>query len=82
MSDSFDHARRFFDAAADLLNLSQNMRTLLLTPRREMKVQVAIERDNGEIPPRLLDIEFSTKRPRPHERRNCGFTPMSISRRF
>ena len=49
MSDAFDNARRYFDAAADLLNLSQNMRTLLLTPRREMKVQVAIERDNGEI---------------------------------
>jgi glutamate dehydrogenase (NAD(P)+) len=49
MSHSFENARRYFDAAADLLNLSQNMRTLLLTPRREMKVQVAIERDNGEI---------------------------------
>lgn len=49
MSDSFEDARRYFDAAAELLNLSQNMRTLLLTPRREMKVQVAIERDNGDI---------------------------------
>lgn len=49
MSASFDHARRFFDQAADLLGLSSNMRTLLLTPQREIKVQVAIERDNGEL---------------------------------
>lgn len=49
MSDSFDEARRYFETAADLLGLSRNMRTLLLTPRREIKVQVAIERDNGEI---------------------------------
>ena len=38
MNPSFDHARRFFDQAADILNLSQNMRTLLLTPQREIKV--------------------------------------------
>ncbi len=49
MATSFDHARRFFDQAADLLDLSQNMRTLLLTPQRELKVQVAIERDNGDL---------------------------------
>jgi glutamate dehydrogenase (NAD(P)+) len=49
MSDSFDDARSYFETAANLLDLSANMRTLLLTPRREMKVQVAIERDNGEI---------------------------------
>lgn len=49
MSQSFDHARRFFDQAADILNLSPNMRTLLLTPQREIKCQVAVERDNGEI---------------------------------
>jgi len=49
MSDSLASARHYFDSAADLLGLSSNMRILLLTPKREMKVQVAIERDNGEI---------------------------------
>ncbi len=49
MNPSFDHARRFFDLAADQLGLTANMRTLLLTPQREIKVQVAIERDNGEL---------------------------------
>lgn len=49
MSDSLAAAQRYFDHAAELLGLSSNMRILLLTPKREMKVQVAIERDNGEI---------------------------------
>lgn len=46
---SFDAARLYFERAAEHMGLSQNMRTLLLTPERELKVQVAIERDNGEI---------------------------------
>lgn len=49
MSDSLATAQRYFENAAELLGLSSNMRILLLTPKREMKVQVAIERDNGEI---------------------------------
>ncbi len=49
MSDSLATARYYFDHAAEILGLSSNMRILLLTPKREMKVQVAIERDNGEI---------------------------------
>jgi glutamate dehydrogenase (NAD(P)+) len=40
---------RYFDRAAQLMGLSRNMQTLLLTPERELKVQVALERDNGEI---------------------------------
>jgi glutamate dehydrogenase (NAD(P)+) len=40
---------RYFDRAAALMGLSKNMQTLLLTPQREIKVQVALERDNGEI---------------------------------
>ena len=49
MSHSQASGLQYFNQAADLLNLSQNMRTLLLTPLREIKCQVAIERDNGEI---------------------------------
>ena len=40
---------RYFDRAAALMGLSRNMQALLLTPERELKVQVALERDNGEI---------------------------------
>ena len=32
-----------------MMGLSQNMEQLLLTPEREVKVQLAFERDNGEI---------------------------------
>lgn len=46
---SFETASRYFYDAADLMGLSENMRRLLLTPEREVKVQVAFERDNGEI---------------------------------
>lgn len=42
-------ARLYFDKAADHLGLSANMRTLLLVPEREVKVQIALEMDNGDI---------------------------------
>ena len=46
---SFDATRFYFDRAADQMDLSHNMRSLLLTPKREVQVQVSVERDNGEI---------------------------------
>lgn len=48
MSD-YETAVRFFEQSADVMDLSQNMRKLLLTPEREVKVQVAMEMDNGDI---------------------------------
>ena len=38
-----------FDRAADRMDLSDNMRSLLLMPKREVSVQIAVELDNGEI---------------------------------
>jgi glutamate dehydrogenase (NAD(P)+) len=46
---SHETTSRYFDRAAELMGLSDNMRRLLLVPERELKVQVAIERDNGEL---------------------------------
>src|SRR5947199_4820791 len=46
---AIEAARRYFNQAAELMGLSQNMRRLLLTPKREVKVQIAMEMDNGEI---------------------------------
>ncbi len=46
---NLEGAHRYFNLAADQMGLSTNMRKLLLTPEREVKVQCAIERDNGEI---------------------------------
>lgn len=45
----YETTLRYFDQAAELMGLSANMQKLLVTPEREVKVQVAIERDNGEI---------------------------------
>jgi glutamate dehydrogenase (NAD(P)+) len=47
--NAIEAARRYFNQAADHMGLSQNMRQLLLTPKREVKVQIAMEMDNGEI---------------------------------
>ncbi|MDA7979627.1 MAG: glutamate dehydrogenase [Pirellulales bacterium] len=46
---AFEATQIYFDRAADHLDLSPNIRTLLLTAKREVQVQVSIERDNGEI---------------------------------
>jgi len=49
MSPTASKSEMFFHQAADHLSLSSRMRTLLLTPERDTKVQVAIRLDTGEI---------------------------------
>jgi len=39
----------YFHQAADKLKMAEWMRKLLITPKREVTVQVAFERDNGDI---------------------------------
>ena len=46
---SSEATKLYFNEAADQLQLTENMRTLLLTPMREVQVQIPIELDNGEI---------------------------------
>ena len=46
---AFDATRLYFDRAADHLELTDNMRRLLLTPHREIQVEIPIELDNGEL---------------------------------
>ncbi|MCA9052816.1 MAG: glutamate dehydrogenase [Planctomycetaceae bacterium] len=46
---SVETSRRYFDEAAEQMGLSNNMRTLLWTPKREVKVQVALEMDDGQV---------------------------------
>jgi glutamate dehydrogenase (NAD(P)+) len=46
---AIDATRLYFDRAADLMDLSENIRQLLLTAKREVSVQIAVELDNGEI---------------------------------
>ena len=49
MKNALEAAEQYFSEAAAVLDLSSSMRTLLMTPEREIKVQVPIKRDNGEI---------------------------------
>ena len=46
---SFDATKHYFSMAADILELTPNMRQLLAIPRREVQVQVALELDDGQI---------------------------------
>jgi glutamate dehydrogenase (NAD(P)+) len=41
--------KHYFDRAADHLGMAASMRELLITPKREVTVQVLFERDNGEF---------------------------------
>ena len=46
---SFEAVKHYFNRAADQLEMADSMRTLLLTAKREVQVQVAVERDNGDL---------------------------------
>jgi glutamate dehydrogenase (NAD(P)+) len=46
---AFDATRYYFDRAADQMDLTANMRQLLLIPKREVQVQIAVEMDNGDL---------------------------------
>lgn len=46
---TFASSQRYFNQAAEQMGLSANMRTLLSTPKREVKVQVALEMDDGQV---------------------------------
>ena len=46
---AYESASHYFQTAAGVMDLSPNMKKLLLTPEREVKVQVAMKMDNGDI---------------------------------
>ncbi|MEM8681192.1 MAG: Glu/Leu/Phe/Val dehydrogenase dimerization domain-containing protein, partial [Planctomycetota bacterium] len=46
---AFEATKLFFTEAADHLELSENGRVHLLTPRREVQARVSVEMDNGEL---------------------------------
>ena len=48
-TSSHETTVRYFNRAAELMGLSANMRKLLVTPMREVKVEIGLERDNGDI---------------------------------
>jgi glutamate dehydrogenase (NAD(P)+) len=46
---AFEATNFYFDQAANCLDLSENVRTLMITPDREVRVEVVIELDSGKI---------------------------------
>lgn len=46
---AFEATNYYFDQAAKELDLTSNVRTMLITPDREVRVEVAIELDSGKI---------------------------------
>lgn len=46
---SHETADRYFEQAAEVMGLSENMRKMLRTPLREVTVQIALEMDDGQI---------------------------------
>jgi glutamate dehydrogenase (NAD(P)+) len=46
---AFEATNYYFEQAANCLDLSQNVRTLMITPDREVRVEVVIELDSGII---------------------------------
>lgn len=46
---AFESVCHYFEEAAGVMDLSPNMKKLLETPEREVKVQVSMKLDNGEI---------------------------------
>ncbi|MEC9093677.1 MAG: Glu/Leu/Phe/Val dehydrogenase dimerization domain-containing protein, partial [Planctomycetota bacterium] len=46
---AFEAVRHYFEQAAEKLDLSGEYRQLMLTPKREMQVQVPIEMDDGSL---------------------------------
>jgi glutamate dehydrogenase (NAD(P)+) len=46
---AFESTKYYFDAAAAHLQIEPELREALLMPRREVQVQVTIERDDGRL---------------------------------
>src|SRR5262245_43796181 len=46
---AFEAVQKYFHRAADQLNLADSLRTYLITPRREVQVQIPVEMDNGQL---------------------------------
>ena len=49
LMQAFEATNYYFEQAADCLDLSENVRTLMITPDREVRVEVVIELDSGNI---------------------------------
>ena len=66
---SAEAAQHYFKKAARIMDVGERIETLLATPLREVKVQVSIELDNGEIRTFTRLPRAARQRARPDEGR-------------
>ena len=45
----FEHGKYYFTKAADILDMSETVRTIILSPTRVVKVEIITEAENGEL---------------------------------
>src|SRR5437762_9495091 len=45
----FEPTKNYCNRAADQLGMKESLRTYLITPRRELQVQIPVEMDNGQL---------------------------------
>src|SRR5437762_13540709 len=45
----FEPTKNYCNRAADQLGMKESLRTYLITPRRELQVQIPVEMDNGDL---------------------------------
>ena len=58
----FEATKKYFERAADQLELATSLRKYLVMPKREVQVQIPVEMDNGTLP-RSSAIACSTTTP-------------------
>ena len=70
---AFDATRHYFDRAADQMDLTDNMRRLLLTPKREVTVQIAVESRAAAFATHVEQIEAGQFPARPKHPGECQY---------
>jgi hypothetical protein len=67
-------SHRYFHRAADLFNLEKRLRSILLTPNRLVKAELAVEGADGRIH-HHIGIAYSTTTGAGPTREACAITP-------
>ena len=71
---------KYFNRAADQLEIAHSFRTYLITPRRELRVQIPVEMDNGELRS-FLDQQRRSTEPMSWVNLACQHLPITATAR-
>jgi glutamate dehydrogenase (NAD(P)+) len=74
-------AQRYFEQAARILNLGAAEQKLLLTPLREVRVQIAMRMDDGRLET-FVGYRIQHDKARGPMKGACGSIPRSTPRKF